>query len=244
MRRRRRRHGHREHQRDRRRHETIHGHDGTTPLDTRPCAGSIRFVWESQDSKCALGWCWLAQGAMPSGGLSIVVLACSAVAVSMPSVALSMDDGALVQEYRDLRSDPDIRAALASDLRLQYRFDKLDQQIRSSLQFANQANERARSAQSRQDMAVLGMLSGDRRMRQLGASAMDGPSPEDYEYQAAEAVQNARDALVEAVAGYRDIKSAVVAARETEQAQRAAAEEQAAKKKAGKKRKSSTASKP
>jgi hypothetical protein len=103
-----------------------------------------------------------------------------------PCVASGLDYDALVVEYNELRADPDVQAALAHDLRLEHRFEQLDQRIRSAASRAKEASERAQDAQDRRTIGTLGLASDDPSVRALAWNAMRGPSPEEYALQAHE----------------------------------------------------------
>jgi hypothetical protein len=182
---------------------------------------------------------------------TILVLLAAALAA-----AADEDYRALGVELEQLKADPQVVSLLKNDLRVSHRLEKLYQQMRDAVQNAQSIREQApqlraalRQQQARGDIyQIAGTTNGpgDPVGRQMSERAVQGQQQLDaLELQAARQLEWAREALVELVASYREVKAAAVrqaqaeeaaadAAEKEAQAAKAAADEQATKARAKK----------
>ncbi len=161
-----------------------------------------------------------------------LIALCATIAGTAPAErAAGIDFKAVVQEYQALKGDPEIVDYLGKDLRAAQRIDKLERILQQSAEVVRESNEQAHEARRRRTAATLGLISGDPAMGDVGRSIRDStPSPEALEAQAAKAKEAGRDAMIELVASYREIKAALAEQKAAEAEKRAASAKKAKKK--------------
>ncbi len=137
----------------------------------------------------------------------VCALAFLAVTLSPAFAAAEPGYEALVNEYKTLKSDPDVVAFLEKNLRLSQDFEEADRNMRNLLAESQENLKHARDA---------GAVKGGPTLRSFAGPGFS-PSPlfaaepkhteAEYRQMAAKNIEEARDILVDAVAGYREVKA-------------------------------------
>jgi hypothetical protein len=124
--------------------------------------------------------------------------------------AQAMDGQAIMKQYQLLKKDPEILEYLRNDLRAAQRIDRLERILRRSVAASRSLRQEAAEARRRRARGMAGVASGDPVASEAGRSMLDStPRPEALEAQRAKAREIGRDTVMELVASYREIKTAV-----------------------------------
>jgi hypothetical protein len=152
---------------------------------------------------------------MRRGIPALVSGAVLALATRVPSAHADIDYRALAEEHRTLKDDPEVVAALAVDLKTAHHFEKLEKLLQDSLGMVRDAKQQAEQARRDRAAALILMLSGGAKAGPEVGRALAQGDRQAYELElaASQALDTARDALVELVSGYREIKAAMLEAK-------------------------------
>src|SRR5438874_8264619 len=121
--------------------------------------------------------------------------------------AQAIDYVALVQELKELKEDKLVVDYLKVDIRTAQRLESLDQALRDGLESAKELRERAKQARQQRYAGTIIALSHDSAAQRTGEQLMAGEDPYRLEMEAAQLMSLGRDALVELVASYREVRA-------------------------------------